>query len=50
MTDENWEHTAIVLRPNSYDSSYQKIVITEENSAEMRVVGEFVEILKNCKK
>jgi len=34
------------LRPNSYDSSYQNIIITEENAPKMRVVGEFVKILK----
>jgi SOS-response transcriptional repressor LexA len=45
VTEENWEHTSIVLRPNSFDSTYQNIIITEENAAEMRIVGEFVEIL-----
>ncbi|MEJ1222786.1 DUF3427 domain-containing protein [Sediminicola sp. 1XM1-17] len=45
-TEENWKHTAIVLRPNSFDNSYKNIIINEENGAEMRVVGEFVEILK----
>lgn len=49
MSEDNWEHTAIVLRPNSFDSSYQNIIITEENAEEMRVVGEFVEILKEYK-
>ncbi len=46
ITEENWEHTSIVLRPNSYDSSYQNIIITEQIAAEMRVVGEFIQILK----
>jgi superfamily II DNA or RNA helicase/HKD family nuclease/SOS-response transcriptional repressor LexA len=46
ITEENWEHTSIVLRPNSYDSSYQNIIITEQIAAEMRVVGEFIRILK----
>lgn len=46
ITEENREHTSIVLRPNSNESSYQNIIITDENSAEMRVVGEFVKILK----
>ena len=50
MSEDNWEHTAIVLRPNSFDSSYQNIIITEENAEEMKVVGEFVEILKEYKK
>ena len=45
ISQDNWVHNSIVLRPNSYDSSYKDIVITEENAAGMRVVGEFVEIL-----
>lgn len=46
MTEHNWEHTFIVLRPNSFDRSYQNIIITEQNASEMRVVGEFIKILK----
>ncbi len=45
ISDENWEHTSIVLRPNSYDDSYENIIINEDNSTGMRVVGEFVKIL-----
>lgn len=37
---------AITLRPNSFDASYKDIVLTEENARGMRVVGEFVSILK----
>jgi hypothetical protein len=47
VSDETWGHESIVLRPNSFDSSYQNIIITEENAAEMRVVGEFMGILNN---
>jgi hypothetical protein len=50
VTEENWEHTSVVLRPNSFDSTYQNIIITEENAVEMRIVGEFVEILNEYKK
>jgi len=46
ISDERWEHTSIVLRPNSYSDSYENIVINEENGAGMRVVGEFVRVLK----
>jgi len=46
MTEDNWEHTSIVLRPNSYDSDYQDIIVTEQNAPEMRVIGEFIQILK----
>jgi len=45
VSEEGWEHTSIVLRPNSFDHSYKNIIINEENAAEMKVVGEFVNIL-----
>src|SRR5690606_3701838 len=45
ITPDGWEHTLVVLRPNSFDSSYHNIRITEENASGMRVVGEFVKIL-----
>ena len=43
--DDTWEHTTIVLRPNSYDQSYKNLIIDENSGAEMRVVGEFVKVL-----
>jgi superfamily II DNA or RNA helicase/HKD family nuclease/SOS-response transcriptional repressor LexA len=46
VSEETWGHTSIVLRPNSYDNLYQDIIITEENAMEMRIVGEFVQTLK----
>jgi SOS-response transcriptional repressor LexA len=46
VSEENWVHTSIVLRPNSFDSSYQNIIITEQNAPEMRVIGEFIKILE----
>jgi superfamily II DNA or RNA helicase/HKD family nuclease len=45
VSDEGWEHTSIILRPNSFDESYENIIINEENGAEMRVVGEFIKVL-----
>ena len=45
VTDESWAHTSILLKPKSFDSSYKSIVIDEESSAGMRVIGEFIEIL-----
>ncbi|AWG22352.1 restriction endonuclease subunit R [Flavobacterium faecale] len=45
ISEEGWEHTEIILRPNSYDGSYKNIIINEENGAEMRVIGEFVSVL-----
>ena len=50
VSEETWGHTSVVLKPNSFDISYQNIIITAENAPEMRVVGEFLEIFKDCKK
>lgn len=46
ITEDSFKHESIVLKPNSFDSSYKDIVLTEENSIGMRVIGEFVSILK----
>ena len=46
-TAEGWEHTSIVLRPNSFDESYKNIIINKENAEGMRVIGEFVSVLGN---
>lgn len=45
-TEEGWQHNSILLRPNSFDSSYKDIIVNEENGSGMRVVGEFVSIIK----
>ncbi|WP_445720044.1 DUF3427 domain-containing protein [Flavobacterium sp.] len=46
INEESSKNTLIILRPNSYDSKYKDIVINEENGSGMRVVGEFVSIIK----
>ena len=46
ITEENCEHTSIILRSNSYDDSYKNIILNKENSVGMRIVGEFVSILR----
>lgn len=45
ITEEGWQHNSILLKPNSYDSSFKSIIISEENSNEMRIIGEFVTVL-----
>ena len=46
-TSENgeWEHSVILLKPNSTDSRFEDIVLNEEDCENMRIVGEFVAIL-----
>ncbi len=46
ISENNWEHTSIVLRPNSYNDSFKNIIINEENAKRMKVVGEFVKVLE----
>ena len=45
VLEDNWHHTSIVLRPNSFDPKYKNIIINEDNGSEMRIVGEFVSII-----
>ena len=45
VTDEGWNHSSIVLRPNSFDDSFKNIIINKENGKNMRIVGVFVKIL-----
>jgi len=45
INDEGWSHTAVILRPNSYDDKYENISINEENGSQMRVVGEFIKVI-----
>jgi superfamily II DNA or RNA helicase/SOS-response transcriptional repressor LexA len=46
ITEEGWQHNSIVLKPNSYDSNFKNIVLGEESAKEMRIIGEFVKVLK----
>lgn len=46
VTEEGWQHQEIVLKPNSYDSSYKDIVIDMNNAHDMKVIGEFIEVLQ----
>lgn len=46
LSEDGWKHKSVILRPNSFDSSYKEIIINEENGAGMRVIGEFVTIIK----
>ena len=45
--EEGWRHEKIVLMPNSFDSAYSNIVLSEDDAESMRVIGEFVTILKD---
>jgi superfamily II DNA or RNA helicase/HKD family nuclease len=49
VSEDDWVHTSIILKPNSFDTSFEDILINEDNSEEMRVIGEFVRILTDIK-
>lgn len=45
-TDENgWRHDIIVLKPKSYSSDYQDLILTDDSLTDFRVLGLFVEVL-----
>ena len=46
VSEEGWEHLEVLLKPNSYDSSFKDLVINMENAQEMNVIGEFIEVLE----
>jgi superfamily II DNA or RNA helicase/SOS-response transcriptional repressor LexA len=45
ISEEGWQHKEILLKPNSYDTSFKDIVIDELTSEQMKIHGEFVSVL-----
>ena len=46
VTDEGWSHSSIILKPESFDSSYREIQISEDDEPNLKIVGEFVAVLE----
>lgn len=48
VTEEGWHHEKIILRPKSYDSSYQDIIIDPEhiNERKFNIIGIFEMVLE----
>lgn len=44
--DGEAENSRVVLRPDSYDSSYEPILVSSDDEGEFRVLGEFLGILE----
>jgi len=40
-----WEHSSILLSPDSHDSSFKPVALVASSEAELRVVGEFFGVL-----
>lgn len=43
--EHGWEHLVIVLEPESYEQSFEPIVLEAESAADLRVIGEFKAVL-----
>jgi len=43
--DGSWQHTSIILRPDSYLQGYAPIVLSEEQAEDLQVIGELVAVL-----
>ena len=40
-----WSHKSILLKPLSFDSDYEDIVLNKNDMGELKVIGEFIKIL-----
>lgn len=45
--DGGWEHSVILLKPNSTEPHFKDIILHEEDCENMRIVGEFVTVLES---
>lgn len=45
QTEYGWKHSKIILRPNSYFTHYQDIVLEENEALSLEVIGELVAII-----
>jgi len=47
ISEEGWSHETIILRPMSNDPAYKEIVLNEDETRSLKVVGIFDSILKS---
>ncbi|RTY82045.1 DUF2075 domain-containing protein [Flavobacterium sp. LS1P28] len=45
ISNENWSHESITLKPLSFESEYENIVLDSENLVDFRVKGIFISVL-----
>jgi uncharacterized protein len=43
--DDTWQHTSIILRPDTTAVGYEPIVLTESQSEDLQIIGELVAVL-----
>jgi len=46
VSEDGWYHESIILKPQSYKSHYDNIVLSRDDLVDLKVVGIFVEVLK----
>ena len=46
ITDENWSHSSIVLKPQSYNTDFQNLILNEDDLNDFKIEGIFIEVLK----
>jgi superfamily II DNA or RNA helicase/HKD family nuclease len=47
VTDENWEHESIILKPQSHSNDFKELILTKDELIDFKVDGIFVSILFN---
>jgi len=45
ISEENWSHKSITLKPLSFDSKFEDIKLDENEISELKVIGEFITVL-----
>ena len=45
IDDDGWKHSSIILKPMSTDKSYQDIVLEDDDTVDLEVIGEFITVL-----
>jgi hypothetical protein len=44
QNDDSWSHRSIRLEPDSNDTAFQALLLDDDTSADLKVIGEFVAI------
>lgn len=45
FVDDTWQHSSIILHPDTMTNGYEPLVLNESQSEELQVIGEFVAVL-----
>ncbi len=45
-TENSWTHESIILKPMSYDPSFEDIILKENDFEQLKVIGEFIKVIE----